>query len=78
MNYPKDFQDAESVRSGNSHVASQPGVFPKHPHFEVLLRLYSYRSDKLMGRQVLGVHPVYQETFLHIHKLPLQLRIFKD
>ena len=38
MNYSKDFQDAESVRSGNSHVASQPGVFPKHPPFEGLLR----------------------------------------
>ena len=34
MNDSKDFQDAESVRSGNSHVTSQPGVFPKHPAFE--------------------------------------------
>ena len=31
MNDSKDFQDAESVRSGNSHVTSRPGVFPKHP-----------------------------------------------
>ena len=38
MNDSKDFQDAESVRSGNSHVTSQPGVFPKHPAFEGLLR----------------------------------------
>ena len=38
MNDTKDFQDAESVRSGNSHVTSQPGVFPKHPPFEGLLR----------------------------------------
>ena len=38
MNDSKDFQDAESVRSGNSHVTSQPGVFPKHPPFEELLR----------------------------------------
>ena len=28
MNDSKDFQDAESIRSGNSHVTSQPGVFP--------------------------------------------------
>ena len=34
MNDSKDFQDAESVRSGNSHVTSQPGVFPKHLPFE--------------------------------------------
>ena len=38
MNDSKDFQDAESVRSGNSHVTSQPGVFPKHRPFEGLLR----------------------------------------
>ena len=33
-----DFQDAESVRSGNSHVTSQPMLFPKHPIPEGLLR----------------------------------------
>ena len=38
MNDSKDFQDAKSVRSGNSHVTSQPGVFPKHPPFEGLLK----------------------------------------
>ena len=38
MNDSKDFQDAESVRSGNSHVTSQPRVFPKHPPFVGLLR----------------------------------------
>ena len=38
MNDSKDFMDAESVRSGNSHITSQPGVFPKHPPFEGLLR----------------------------------------
>ena len=31
MNDSKDFQDAESVRSGNSHVTSQPVSFPPHP-----------------------------------------------
>ena len=31
MNDSKDFQDAESVRSGQSHVASQPVFFPPHP-----------------------------------------------
>ena len=38
MNDSKDFQDAESVRSGNSHVTSQPMLFHKHPAFEGLLR----------------------------------------
>ena len=32
-----NFQDAESVRSGNSYVTSQPGLFPKHPPFVGLL-----------------------------------------
>ena len=27
----RDFQDAESVRSGHSHVTSQPVFFPRHP-----------------------------------------------
>ena len=31
MNDSKDFQDAESVRSGNSHVTSRPESFPPHP-----------------------------------------------
>ena len=31
MNESKDFQDAESVRSGNSHVTSRPVSFPPHP-----------------------------------------------
>ena len=31
MNDSKDFQDAESSRSGNSHVTSRPVSFPPHP-----------------------------------------------
>ena len=31
MNDLRDFQDTESVRSGHSHVASQPVCFPPHP-----------------------------------------------
>ena len=31
MNDSRDFQDAESIRSGNSHVTSQPVSFPPHP-----------------------------------------------
>ena len=31
MSDSRDFQDAESVRSGNSHVASRPVSFPPHP-----------------------------------------------
>ena len=38
MNDSKDFQDAESVRSGNSHAASRPVSFSPHPIPEGLLR----------------------------------------
>ena len=38
MKDSKDFQEAESVRSGNSHVTSQSMLFPKHPIPEGLLR----------------------------------------
>ena len=33
MNDSKDFQDAESVHSGNSHVTSRPVFYPSHPIF---------------------------------------------
>ena len=38
MSDSKDFQDAESVRSGNSHVTSRPVSFPPHPILEGMLR----------------------------------------
>ena len=38
MNDSKDFQDAESGRSGDSHVTSRPVSFPPHPIPEGMLR----------------------------------------
>ena len=38
MSDSKDFQDAESVRSGNSHDTSRPVSFPPHPIPEGMLR----------------------------------------
>ena len=78
MNDSKDFQDAESVRSGNSHVTSQPGVFRKHPPFEGLLRLSFDRRDAKQGRQTFGIHLVIRETFLQIHMHLHQLLILKN
>ena len=37
MNDSKDFQDVESIRSGNSHVTSRPVSFPPHPIPEGML-----------------------------------------
>ena len=38
MNDSEDFQDAETVRSGNSHVINQLGLVLKHPIPEGMLR----------------------------------------
>ena len=38
MNDSRDFQVAESIRSGNSHVTSRPVSFPPHPIPEGMLR----------------------------------------
>ena len=47
MNDSKDFMDAESICSGNPHVTSPPGLFPKHPPFEGMLRpLYSSQRTR--------------------------------
>ena len=48
MNDSRDFRDAESICSGKPHVTSPPGVFPKHPPFEGLLRpsFTSQRQDE--------------------------------
>ena len=40
MNDSKDFQDDESVRSGNSHVTSRPVSFPPHPIPGGMLRTF--------------------------------------
>ena len=49
MNDSRDFKDGESVRSGQSHVASQPVFFPPHPDpFGMLCRSLGMpsRSDR--------------------------------
>ena len=68
MNDSRDFQDAESIRSGNSHVASRPVSFPPHPIPEGMLS----------GRQAFGTHMVYRETFLPIQLRPLQHHIRRN
>ena len=64
MNDSKDFQDAESIRSGNSHVTSRPVQFPPHPTPEGMLRLLSYRRAAEKGRQAFWTHMVIGKRFL--------------
>ena len=67
MNDSKDFQDAESVRSGNSHVTNRPMSFPRTSDsgrdVEAFFRI---AAPQKKGRQAFGTHMVYRETFLQI------------
>ena len=56
MNDSKDFPDAESVRSGNSHVTSRPVSFPPHPIPEGMFRPSWYRRAAEKGRHAFGTH----------------------
>ena len=78
MNDSKDFQDAESVRSRNSHVTNQPMLFPNILFLKGCWGLYSYRRAAKKGRHAFGTHMVYRETFLQIHMHLLQLLILKN
>ena len=78
MNDSKDFQDAESIRSGNSHVTSQPGVFPKHPPFEGLLKPAFISQRQTEEPPNIWDTSGISGKFLHIHKLLHQLRILKN
>ena len=78
MNDSKNCQDAESVRSGNSHDTSRPVSFTPHPIPEGMLRplfVSPSRKDKPLS---FGTHLVYRETFLQIHMHLHQLLILKN
>ena len=49
MNDSKDFQDAESIRSGNSHVTSRPVSFPPHAITEGMLRHFFVSPSRREG-----------------------------
>ena len=67
VNDSGEFQDAESVRSGHSHVASQPVSFPRHPVPDGM-QSRSLGMPQTTGRQVFGTHMVYRETCLQIQR----------
>ena len=68
MNGSKDFQDAESVRSGNSHVTSRPVSFPPHPIPEGMLR-HSFVSPRRKEGppSIWDTHGISGNVFLQIH-----------
>ena len=79
MSDSKEFQDAESIRIGNSHVTSRPVSFPRHPIPERMLRhSFGVPSAAEKGRQAFGTHMVYRETFLQIQMRHHQHLILKN
>ena len=73
MNGSRDFQDAESVRSGHSHVTIQPVFFPPHPvPGGMLSRSFGECRAAKRGRQAFGTRMVYREPFLQIQPRLLQ------
>ena len=60
MNDSRDFQDAESVRSGPSHVVQSTSVFPTSSSSWWNAKPFSGNAEpqKWAGRQVFGTHMV--------------------
>ena len=75
MNVSRDFQDAESVRSGHSHVTSQAVSFPPHP---VLGGMLSRSFGMPSPPSIWDTHMVYREMFLQIQQRLLQHLIRKS
>ena len=78
MNDSRDFQDAESKCSGQSHVTSQPVFFPPHPDLGGMLSRSLGMPSRNNGRQAFGTHMVHRETFLQIQRRLLQHFICKS
>ena len=73
MNDSKDFQDAESIRNGNSHVASRQVSFPLHPiPGGMSSGSVEMSNRKKKGRQAFRTRMVSRETFLQIQMRPFQ------
>ena len=71
MNDSRDFQDAESVRSGHSHVASQPVFFQPHPVPGGMRSRSTGMPSRKNGPPSIW-DMVYRETFLQIQQRLLQ------
>ena len=64
MSDSKDFQDTESVRSGNSHVTSRPVSFPPHPTPGGMLQDSFITPSRREGPQsILGTHGISGNVF---------------
>ena len=66
MNDSKDFQGAESIRSGNSHVTSRPVSFPPHPIPEGMLsRSFGVPSRREGPPSIWETHGISGNVFVN-------------
>ena len=73
MNDSKDFQDAESIRSGNSHVTSRPVSFPRHPIPEGMLSRSTGTPSRREGPpSIEDTHGISGNVFMQIQMRHLQ------
>ena len=72
MNDSKDFQDAESIRSGNSHVTSRPVSFPPHPIPGGMLRHSFVTSSRREGPPSIWDRHGISGNVFQIQMRPLQ------
>ena len=63
MNDSRDFQDAESVRSGHSHVTSQPVSFPLHPILGGMLSRSFGMPSRREGPSIWDTHGISGNVF---------------
>ena len=64
MNDSKEFQDAESIRSGNSHVTSRPVSFPPRPIPEGMLRPFFVTPSRRDGPpSIWDIHGIAGNVF---------------
>ena len=79
MNVSKDFRDAESVRTGNSHVTSRPESFPSHPVLEGLFRRSFVTPRRREGPpSIWDTHGISGNVFLQIQMRHHQHVILKN
>ena len=66
MNDSRDFQDAESIRSGNSHVTCLPVSFPPHPIPEGMLsRSFGMPSRREGPPSIWDTHGISGNVFVN-------------
>ena len=66
MSASNEFQDAESIRSGNSHVTSRPVLFPPHPIPEGMLRRsFGVPSRREGPPSIWDTHGISGKFFAH-------------